>query len=322
MGGVQIILEVLPGVLKLWMNVLPSMLIGCLLANLFRNTAFLHRLGQSMRPLARMGHLPKACATSLTLCFVNRIAAYTMLAELKNTGIIGGRDVMVTVLVSALPTGLYFLTFFIGPVVISSLGWSTGGTYLLIHLSINLIVSGVGLLMGKLILPLPKQGKEAGEQGWEAVQEPWREKLIVAVRQTLPPFYRLARVFMPVTLLVSILLHTQLMEQVMQQVDLALRYLSLPGVTIVVITTGVMSMIAAIGTLGPILQAGLITPDEAVVTLLVTSVLHYLYEFWSGGLPTNISILGPKLGGKVSLAALLVRESATLLALGLVVLLT
>ena len=49
-GVVQIILEVLPGVLKLWINVLPSMLMGCPLANLFRNTAFLHRLGQSMRP--------------------------------------------------------------------------------------------------------------------------------------------------------------------------------------------------------------------------------------------------------------------------------
>jgi len=47
------------------------------------------RLGQGMRPLARLGHLPVGCATLLTLCLVNRIAAYTMLAELKNTGLIG-----------------------------------------------------------------------------------------------------------------------------------------------------------------------------------------------------------------------------------------
>jgi len=318
---VQVILEVLPGVLKLWINVLPSMLLGCFLGNLFHNTAFLHRLGRGMRPLARLGHLPAGCATSLTLCLVNRIAAYTMLAELKNTGLIRARDVVVSFLVSALPTSLYFITFFIGPVVISSLGWSTGVTYLSIYLGINILVSGVGLLMGKFLLPLPEQGKEEDEQSWRAVQEPWREKLIVAARRTLPAFRRLALVFMPVTLLVSILLHTPLMDQMMRQVNPALNYLGLPGVTIIVITTGVMSMIAGIATLGPILQAGLVTPYEAITTLLIASVLHYLYEFWSGGLPTNISIFGPKLGGKVSLTALLVRESATCLALGLVVLL-
>lgn len=315
----QVILEVLPGVVKLWMNVLPSMLLGCYLGNLFHNTPFLHRLGQGMRPLARLGHLPTGCATSLTLCLVNRIAAYTMLAELKNTGLIRARDVMVSFLISALPTSLYFITFFIGPVVISSLGWFTGITYLTIYLSINILVSGVGLLTGKLILPLPEQNKEEDEQSREAFREPWREKSIVAARRTLPTFCRLALVFMPVTLLVSIFLHTPLMGHIMQKVDPVLYYLGLPGVTIIVITTGVMSMIAGIGTLGPILQAGLVTPYEAIITLLVTSALHYLYEFWSGGLPTNISIFGPKLGSKVSLAVLLVRESATCLALGLIV---
>lgn len=298
------------------------MLLGCLLGNLFHDTAFLHRLGQGMRPLARLGHLPAGCATSLTLCLVNRIAAYTMLAELKNTELIKARDVVVSFLVSALPTSLYFIAFFIGPMIISSLGWFTGAAYLFVYLGINIMVTVAGLLMGRFILPMPDQGKEEGKQSREPVKKSWREKLIVAVRRTLPAFRRVALVFMPVTLLVSILLHSQLVDQMIQQVTPALSYLGLPGVTVIVITTGMVSTIAGIGTLGPILQAGLVTPCEAITTLLVTSALHYLYEFWSGGLPTNISIFGPGLGGKVSLTALLVRESATCLALGLVVLLT
>ena len=55
--------------------------------------------------------------------------------------------------------------------------------------------------------------------------------------------------------------------------------------------------------------------------MLVTSLMHYLYEFWSDGLPTNDSIFGPRLGMQVSVAALLVRELATLLAVGAMVLL-
>lgn len=317
----QLISDVLPDVLKLWKNVLPSMLLGCFLGNLFQNTVFLRRLGRVMYPLAQLGHLPVGCATSLTLCLVDRIAAYTMLAGLKNTGVVGAREVVVSFLVSALPTGLYFTIFFFSPAVIASLGCLTGAVYLTIYLGINLMVGAVGLLLGRLLLPQPGWALEGHEQSREAVHTSWRDKLTKAAQRTIPAFCCLALVFMPVTFLVLILLHTELVGQIMRQVDPILGYLGLPGPVLFVITTGVLSMIAAIGTLGPILQAGLVTPAEAVTALLVTSVLHYLYEFWSHGLPTNVSIFGPKLGMEVSLAVLLVREFATFQALGLVILL-
>ena len=317
----QPISDVLPDVLNLWKNVLPSMLLGCFLGNLFQNTVLLQRLGRVLHPLARLGRLPVGCATSLTLCLVDRIAAYTMLAGLKNTGVVGAREVVVSFLVSALPTGLYFTIFFFSPAVIASLGCRTGAVYLTIYLGINLMVGAVGLLLGRLLLPQPGQAQKGGEQSKEAVHTSWRDKLTKAARRTIPAFCRLAVVFMTVTFLVSVLLHTDFVNQILRQVDPVLSYLGLPAPVLFVITTGVLSMIAAIGTLGPILQAGLVTPAEAVTTLLVTSVLHYLYEFWSHGLPTNVSIFGPKLGMGVSLAALLVRELATFLAVGTVVLL-
>jgi len=318
---VQPISDVLPDVLNLWKNVLPSMLLGCFLGNLFHKTVFLQRLGRVMRPLGRLGRLPAGCATSLTLCLADRIAGYAMLAELKNNGVVKTWEVVITFLVSAIPTGLYFTIFFFGPAVVASLGYRTGGMYLAIYLSTNLMVGTAGLLLGRLILPRPGQAREGSTQIQEAVHTSWRDKLVTAVRRTIPAFCRLAAVFMPVTFLASILLHTELVKQVLRQVEPILSYLGLPGPMFFVITTGVMSMIAAVGTLGPILQAGLVTPAEAVTGLLVTSILHQLYEFWSHGLPTNVSIFGPKLGVEVSLAALVVREFATFLAVGTVVLL-
>lgn len=297
------------------------MLLGCFLGNLFRNTVFLQHLGRVMHPLARLGHLPAGCATTLTLCLADRIAGYAMLAELKNNGVVKNREVVITFLVSAVPTGLYFTIFSLGPAVVTSLGYHAGGMYLAIYLSTNLMVGTVGLLLGRLILPRPGQAREGSTQIQKAVTTSWRDKLVTAVRRTIPAFCRLAAVFMPVTFLASILLQTELVKQVLRQVEPILSYMGLPGPILFVITTGVMSMIAAVGTLGPILQAGLVTPAEAVTGLLVTSVLHHLYEFWSHGLPTNVSIFGPKLGMEVSLAALLVREFATFLAVGAMVLL-
>lgn len=297
------------------------MLLGCFLGNLFQNSVFLERMGRVMYPLARLGRLPAGCATSLTLCLVDRIAACTMLAGLKNAGAVGVREVVVSYLVFALPTGLYFTVFFFSPALITSLGCRTGAAYLAIYLGINLTVGAVGLLLGRLLLPQRDQAQKWSEQSQGAVRTPWRDKMVTAVRRTIPVFCRLALVFMPVTFLVSALLHTELGNQVLQQVGPVLRYLGLPTPSVFVITTGMLSMIAAIGTLGPILHAGLLTLPEAITALLVTSLIHYLYEFCSSGLPTNVSIFGPKLGMQVSVAALLVRELATILALGAMVLL-
>lgn len=87
------------------------MLLGCFLGNLFHNTVFLQRLGRVMRPLVRLDRLPAGCATFLTLYLADRITAYTMMAELKKTGAVGAHEVVVSFLVSALPTGLYFKIF-------------------------------------------------------------------------------------------------------------------------------------------------------------------------------------------------------------------
>lgn len=312
---------VLPDLLKLWEGVLPSMLLGCFLGNLFQKTALLRRLGRLMQPLARLGRLPASCILPITLCLADRIAAYVMLAELKNNGVVGVQEVVVSFLISALPTGVYNAIFYFAPAVVASLGLNIGGIYLAIYLGISLIIGVVGVLLGTLLLPRTGQEQEGGEQSRETDGLSWRDRLVEAARRTISAFCRLAVVFMPVTFVVAVLLHTDLVNQMLQRVGPVLNYLGLPAPMILVITTGMVSMVAAIGALGPILQAGLVTPADAVIALLVTSVLHYLYEFGSSGLPTNISIFGPKLGGKVSLAALVVRECATCLAIVLAVIL-
>lgn len=177
----------------------------------------------------------------------------------------------------------------------------------------------MGLLLGRLFLPPQAGGFEKGNED-TGEQTSWWKRVFGAGQRALPAFGRVAAVFMPVTLLVLVLMQTEFVKQILAQVDPILSYFGLPGPMLLVITTGVLSMVAAIGALGPMLQVGLVTPTQAVIALLFASALHYLYEFWSDDIPINISIFGPKLGGKVSLANLIVLESFTCLALGFVVL--
>ncbi len=63
----QLILDALPDVLKLWKNVLPSMLLGCFLGNLF----FLAQIGGKVSLAALV---VRECATCLALGFGSAVA--------------------------------------------------------------------------------------------------------------------------------------------------------------------------------------------------------------------------------------------------------
>ncbi|MGB4505125.1 MAG: hypothetical protein WBI44_09600 [Syntrophaceticus sp.] len=313
------ILETMPVLLNLWKSVLPLMFLGCFLGNLFLNTTMMQHLGKVMRPLARLGNLPAGVDIPLTLCLVNNVAAYSMLAELKNNDLVNMREVVISFLVSNIPKGLFYTVFYIAPVVLGSLGIRLGLIYLFIYFGVFAVVGLVGLLLGMLFLP-PQNEQDSFEQLPQPSPAPLWNKAIDAAKSSLPTFGRLIAVFVPVTFLVITLMHTEVVQQYLALVDPALRKFGLPAPVLIVITTGMFSTIAAIGTLGPFLQVGIVTPVQGIAALLFASALHYFLSFWCDDIPLNVSFFGPRLGSKVSVANLLVLEGVTCLVLGVVML--
>lgn len=313
------ILETMPVLLNLWKSVLPLMFLGCFLGNLFLNTTMMQHLGKVMRPLARLGNLPAGVDIPLTLCLVNNVAAYSMLAELKNNDLVNMREVVISFLVSNIPKGLFYTVFYIAPVVLGSLGIRLGLIYLFIYFGVFAVVGLVGLLLGMLFLPLQNE-QDSFEQLPQPSPAPLWNKAIDAAKSSLPTFGRLIAVFVPVTFLVITLMQTEVVQQYLALVDPALRKFGLPAPVLIVITTGMFSTIAAIGTLGPFLQVGIVTPVQGIAALLFASALHYFLSFWCDDIPLNVSFFGPRLGSKVSVANLLVLEGVTCLVLGVVML--
>ncbi|NLN20981.1 MAG: hypothetical protein GX188_03150 [Syntrophomonadaceae bacterium] len=313
------IIAALPVLLDLWKSVLPLMFLGCFLGRLFLNTALIRQLGRVMGPLARLGHLPSGVDAPLTLCLVNEVAAYSMLAELKNNSIVNIREVVLFFLVSNLPKGLYNMVFYMAPVVLGALGMRLGLIYLLMYLGVFSAVGFVGLLLGRLLLP-PQSAQDSSKQLPQPTPDPLLKKIIDAAKGSLPTFGRIIAMFVPVTFLVITLMQTETVIQWLSLVDPVLRQFGLPAPVLIVITTGMFSMVAGIGTLGPFLQSGIVTPVEAIAALLLASAIHYFLSFWSSNLPLNVSFFGPRLGSKVSVANMVILEVVTCLVLGVVVL--
>ncbi|MCL6635098.1 MAG: hypothetical protein K6T29_04935 [Peptococcaceae bacterium] len=309
--------DFLPDVLALLKIALPAVFLGCLGGSLLRDTPVWHCLGRLTHPLARLGRLPPCCTPFLAVSFFNRYTANAMLAALKLEGSVGEKEVLYSCLAASFPSGVHFLAFYIAPALVSSLGWRLGAVYSFLYVLISLFVTLMGLGLGRRYLP-PRDYEGAWPEQAGSLQAAFsRKKVAAALRAAAGQFCRLSLVFVPVVLLSSALLHTPAAARFLETVNPALSRLGLPAAAVLVVAAGVPSMMAGIGALGPMVREGLLTGPEAVVTLLITSILHGIYECWTGSLPANVAIFGGALGLRVSLAALLAR---TLVTLGVIVL--
>lgn len=315
----QILFNVLPGLWSLWKKVLAYMYLGIFMGKLSSHSNIFQHIGLIMRPLVRQGNLPDECAAPVTLSLLGQVTSYSMLAELNKSGRLDSRQVIVSTLVSALPNGVYNTLFFISPAALTSLGLYTGSVYLSIYLSISLAISVAGLLYGKTMLQ--QSGIASGGEPVPGVSPRFSpgERLVTAFKQAFPPFFRAAAVFIPATIIVSLLLELEFVQLFLGQVEPAARQVGLPAPAIIIVVTGVMSTIGALGVAGPILGSGIITPLEAIAALLVAMIFHFIYGFFSHLLPINISIFGSRLGWQVSAINLAAKVFSLILVIGLVV---
>ncbi|MCL6612408.1 MAG: hypothetical protein K6T66_12780 [Peptococcaceae bacterium] len=301
--------SVLQDVLPLWKAALPAIFAGCLLGCVLKDTCFGKILSRLMFPLARLGRLSRDCATFLALCLVSYDAGKSMLASMKREGIVDERELLYSYLISSLPAGMSFLLFYIAPAIFSSLGWKPAVAYLALYMLTNMIISGVGLAMGRRSLPAERAGlwldghrrnNHAGRMKITGAK--LKNDLMLAAKQ----FFSMAGVFIPVTLLSACILKTPAAAAVLDSVGPLLSCAGLPPSSVVAIAAGVPSMVAGIGALGPIVREGLLTGREAISTLLITSMLHSIYEFCFRTLPANMAFFGAP-GFRATVVSLAVR---------------
>ncbi|MCL6559091.1 MAG: hypothetical protein K6U74_09870 [Firmicutes bacterium] len=305
----------LPGVLSLWRIALPAIFLGCLLGSLLKDTALWVVMGKLMYPLAKLGRLSRGSATFLAFSLINYFTAKTLLASMKLDGKMEDNEIVFSYLVSAFPSGVHFLIFYIAPALFSSLGWRLGLIYSSLYVLINLIICVTGLLMGRKI------ARGGGVVSNVETEKPGdifagtsnvREKIVTSLKTAVKQFYRLALVFMPVTLFSGAMLKHPAVIELLGKIAPLLDRVGLPAPALLAIAAGIPSMMAGIATMGPVVKQGLLTEQEVLVTLLIVSILHSFYELFSSVMATNISIFGANLGFRLTFTALAVRVAASL----------
>jgi len=282
----------------LFLKLVPLLFLGVYVAEMAYRVPAVRRVGKIMRPLSSMARLPDSGTIYLTLCLLNPLAATMTLVELRNKKAIAEKEVVVFSLVSGLPITAYFAFFTILPVAIPMLGFKVASIYILSLLLVGIFESGIGIACGRALLERDKANKEI----WDVKEQPVPISRIAreAFFSALKAFRRIILILAPILFIVFLLNHSGGMAWLQNIAQPLTLLMDLPPISVELIMTSSMNLVAACGIGGFLLSDGAIGPLEVVLSLMLGGFIYNLGEIWHTLLPYNISFFGAKLGVKVA----------------------
>jgi hypothetical protein len=296
--------------LALWLGVLPAMLIGCLCGNFLVITRIWQHVESFLRRAAESIWLPAAGGPYLAMCFLNRYAANTMIAGLLERGEFPLRYLTAVFLAGWFPYILFFYVFYMIPALVGAVGVNTTGVFSAFYLGINLMIALVGMVLAARCSGQEADYDSARRFPSAKALDNLKPRPILLLKQSAAQFARIALIFVPTTLFFALLLNMRQATLWLEKLNPVFAHLGLPSASVLVILAGLPSTVSGIAAVGTVFQSNLLSGREVVITLLIASCFHAVYEFFASFLPANLAIFGSGRGWRLSLATIAVRLAA------------
>ncbi|MHC1611239.1 MAG: nucleoside recognition domain-containing protein [Candidatus Methanospirareceae archaeon] len=290
---------------------------GVIIANILLESDAMRRLSPLIRPFCSASNLPKEGVLSLFTSFFNPTAGKATLAGFYHERKIGDRETILTVVMSTFPIVLGESLFRVhAPIALVLLGPFIGSIYIALSLLSAFIQSFAAFVYAKIHLP---PNPSAGIYEYtDADETPGNQKLKTALKRSFNTLKRVLPIMVVAFLVVDLMFTLSLMNTISVIFDPVLRVLDLPGEVITVLVADLAHFSAGYATIAGLLAEGAITAKEAILTLLIASMLNITLVYLKHSLSMYISLFG-KLGVKITVISYLSSMIAKLLVFLLVV---
>ncbi len=289
--------------LELLKMIVPIMFVGLLASNIVFSLPQVRRFIEPIDRLTSFGNLK--CGTVVLAFFAHPIAGLSMLSDLYRKRILKENEVTVIFLISLIPRTIRIILMFLAPIAFSALGFFLGLIYTSLELITRLGVIVVGIALGRRIV---KDGCMVESDHLEEVT------IKESVVRSIKLFFRTLAVFVPSVFTVMLLLDVGFLDVLNGICKPIMDVFGIPTSGLIIIAAGTSSMVAGIGVAGSLLAKGAIDSFSALVSIFIASFFHGFVECLRRSLAINVSFFG-KLGFKLTLINLAVRETACVVAL-------
>ena len=271
---------------------------GVIIANVTLESNLIRKLSPLIRPLCRASNLPKECVFSLFASFFNPTAGKSTLAGFYREGKIGDKETILTVVMCTFPIVIgESLLRVQAPIALVLLGPFIGGIYISLNLFSSFLQTFAAFLYSKSRFPPQKDVEE--EINFDVNRASQNQKLKTALKKSFTTLKKIIPIMVVAFLIVDLLSRFGLMHTISLFFDPVLRLLDLPGACITALIADLAHFSAGYAIVAALLTEGVITAKQAILTLLIGSMLIISLAYLKYTLSTNISLFG-KLGVKIT----------------------
>ncbi len=274
--------------------------VGVIIANIVLESDMMRKLSPLIRPFCRASNLPKGGAVSLFASFFNPTAGKATLAGFYHEGKIGDKETILTVVMSTFPIVVGESLFRVhAPIALVLLGPFIGSIYIALSLLSAFLQSLAAFVYAKIRFP-PQPYVYVEEEIYEyAEKTPKNQKLKTALKKSFSTLKRVLPIMVVAFLVIDFLFTLSLMNTISVIFDPVLRVLDLPGEVITALVADLAHFSAGYAIVAALLAKGAITAKQAILTLLIGSMLIITLVYLKYSLSMYISLFG-KLGVKIT----------------------
>ncbi len=296
---------------------------GVIIANIVLESNWLRKLSPLIRPFCRASNLPKECVFSLFASFFNPTAGKSTLAGFYHEGKIGDKETILTVVMCTFPIVIgESLLRVQAPIALVLLGPFIGGIYISLNLLSSFLQTFAAFLYSKSRFPPQKDVEEEinVDANGTSQNQNQNQKLKTALKKSFITLKKIIPIMVVAFLIVDLLFKFEVMVYISSFFHPVLRMLDLPGECVTALIADLAHFSAGYATVAALLTKGVITAKQAILTLLIGSMLIITVVYLKYSLSTNISLFG-KLGVKITVVNYLSSMTTKLLMILLVLML-
>ncbi len=297
--------------------------IGILLANILVESGIFSRISGVSKPLCRISGLSSQCTVSILAIFLNPTAGKAMFADLYKKGEVKKEEVVPTLIMSTFPVVVGESLFRVQlPTAIVLLGPVVGTLHVCLNLFSSFIQTAgavfyTRVVMKKKFIPGEYVSPSSGEP--QHVHLSW-EVVTKGIKKGIPDLKRIIPVTIAAVVIFSFLLSIGLLELIGAIFNPVLNAVGLPGESSAALMAQLLRSYAGYAVVAGLLTTGILTLKQALMTLILGSMLVITLIYIRYSLPLNLSLYG-KYGVYVTIVTYLTSMAAKLITLFLVIVL-
>jgi hypothetical protein len=275
---------------------------GVIIANIVLESNLIRKLSPLIRPFCRASNLPKECVFSLFASFFNPTAGKSTLAGFYREGKIGDKETILTVVMCTFPIVIgESLLRVQAPIALVLLGPFIGSIYISLNLFSSFLQTFAAFIYSKSRFPPQKDVEVEINVAITKTSQNQSEQLKTALKKSFTTLKKIIPVMVVAFLSIFFLLEFKpdVMNYISLFFDPVLRILDLPGECITALIADLAHFSAGYATVAALLTKGVITAKQAILTLLIGSMLIITVTYLKYSISTNISLFG-KLGVKIT----------------------